>query len=81
MKKVKISIIIILFLSLFSYSVYANTIVELENEITETTMMSIQNSEKEEILPNGIYKIYSKLSTNRLIEAPNNSRSQKHILN
>ena len=61
-----------------------NTIVDSKEEKTHNIEEEIKDNEVEEkdknetiALPNGIYKIYSKLSTDRLIEAPNNSRSQK----
>lgn len=61
-----------------------NTIVDSKEEKTHNIEEEIKDNEVEEKdkketieIPDGIYKIYSKLSADRLIEDPNNSRSQK----
>ncbi len=86
MKKAKIYLIISLILLLLTCSSYANNEIQVNNVVEEDLISTIEESNEKQIaktlsnsviLEEGIYKIYSSLASNRLIEAPNNSRSAK----
>ena len=88
MKKAKIYLIISLILLLLTCTSFANNEIQVNNVVEDELISTIEESNEKQItnttsksnsemLEEGIYKIYSSLASNRLIEAPNNSRSAK----